>query len=108
MTGDIIERMRTALRKSITQFEDLEGRFPADEGCIECTVGTVPNDKNTGLCGYHLARAVLAEAEELGPADIMYHYDNFGTLYLSYREKQNVGQVDFIVIYLDQPKEPTT
>jgi len=34
-----------------------------DSGCIECTKGTVPNSKNTGLCDYHKARAAIAKAE---------------------------------------------
>jgi hypothetical protein len=66
MTPDIIERMKDALHKCVAQFENLEDRFLADAGCIECTVGTVPNNRNTGLCGYHEARAVLTEAERLG------------------------------------------
>lgn len=39
---------------------DSEGRYPhPNTGCLECTLGTVPNDKNTGLCAYHEARRVL-------------------------------------------------
>lgn len=39
---------------------DSEGHWPQpDHGCIECTLGTVPNDKNTGLCAYHETRRVL-------------------------------------------------
>jgi hypothetical protein len=39
---------------------DSEGHYPQpDSGCIECTLGTVPNDRNTGLCAYHKARELL-------------------------------------------------
>lgn len=50
----------------VKQFDDLvadaEGRIGQDPGCIECTVGTVPDRFNTGLCGYHATRAALAKA----------------------------------------------
>jgi hypothetical protein len=37
-----------------------EGAYPPpDSGCIECTVGTVPNKWNTGLCVYHKAQFLL-------------------------------------------------
>lgn len=32
--------------------------FEADPGCIECTSGVVPNDRNTGLCPHHRARKI--------------------------------------------------
>lgn len=51
-----------ALRKCVKQFEDMDERQPVDAGCIECTAGTVPNDKNTGLCGYHASKSVIANA----------------------------------------------
>lgn len=39
-----------------------EGRYPeADAGCIECTAGTVPDRRNTGLCAYHNAKSVLSK-----------------------------------------------
>lgn len=34
-----------------------------DAGCIECTVGTVPDNLNTGLCKYHAAREAIFKAE---------------------------------------------
>jgi len=42
--------------------EPEDASFLIDSGCIECTVGTVPNDLNTGLCPLHAAKAVLREA----------------------------------------------
>lgn len=39
-----------------------DGRYPeADPGCIECTAGTVPDRRNTGLCAYHNAKSVLSK-----------------------------------------------
>lgn len=55
-------RMRTALEASEREFENLDEAAPVDAGCIECTLGTVPNDRNTGLCAHHLREAALAEA----------------------------------------------
>lgn len=47
-----------------------DGHYPEDSdmpdaGCIECTLGTVPNDRNTGLCAYHQAREALFKAGAL-------------------------------------------
>lgn len=40
--------------------DDTEGKYPTpDAGCIVCTVGTVPNRLNTGLCAYHEAKKLL-------------------------------------------------
>lgn len=40
--------------------ENSEGVWPhPNTGCIVCTLGTVPNDRNTGLCAYHDARRIL-------------------------------------------------
>ncbi len=36
------------------------GYEQADAGCLECTSGTTPNDRNTGPCAYHRAKAILA------------------------------------------------
>lgn len=57
-----------ALRRMVKAHDDLsadtDGETPrADPGCIECTVGTVPNDRNTGLCAYHNASRVIRKAE---------------------------------------------
>jgi hypothetical protein len=56
--------MREALAKCVRQFEDLDEHMPTDAGCIECTAGTVLNHLNTGLCGYHAAKALASK----GPA----------------------------------------
>jgi hypothetical protein len=53
--------MREALTKCVRQFEDLDEHMPTDAGCIECTAGTVPNHLNTGLCGYHAAKAIASK-----------------------------------------------
>lgn len=47
--------------------DNLEGRVlseMASTGCIECTAGTVANNRNTGLCAYHEAKDVLAQMAE--------------------------------------------
>jgi hypothetical protein len=42
---------------------DAEDRFliDPDPGCLECTSGTTPHDRNTGLCGYHALERALAK-----------------------------------------------
>lgn len=62
-----ISELETALNRMICAHENLssdtEGRYPAaDSGCIECTVGTVPNRLNTGLCAYHNAKKLLGQS----------------------------------------------
>jgi hypothetical protein len=56
--------LREALDRMVTAHDALssntEGQYPPlDSGCIECTVGTVPDRLNTGLCAYHNAKKVL-------------------------------------------------
>lgn len=44
--------------------DNMEGRAlseMASAGCIECTAGTVPNNRNAGVCAYHEAKDVLAK-----------------------------------------------
>jgi len=58
------DELKTALNRMVLAHENLvedtEGRYPhPDCGCIECTVGTVPNKYNTGLCAYHAAKRLL-------------------------------------------------
>lgn len=39
-----------------------EGRWPqADSGCIDCTTGTVPYNRNTGPCAFHAAKRLLGK-----------------------------------------------
>lgn len=45
---------------------DNDDRTPQDAGCLDCTAGTTPNDRNTGPCFYHRAEALL---KALGAAD---------------------------------------
>lgn len=42
-----------------SDWEALEDQAPVCSGCIECTVGTVPDRFNSGLCVYHIAEHVL-------------------------------------------------
>jgi hypothetical protein len=61
--------MRDLLGRLIKVYEDVqsdtEGRYPsADHGCIECTLGTVPNHLNTGPCAYHRAKTLLRSQVE--------------------------------------------
>lgn len=57
------ERMREALEGLLNRYdpENPGDAMAPDGGCIECTVGTVPNNLNTGLCPMHRARAALKE-----------------------------------------------
>lgn len=62
-----IYALETALNRMICAHENLsadtEGKYPPpDAGCIECTVGTVPNRLNTGLCAYHNAKNLLEQS----------------------------------------------
>lgn len=63
---DRVSKLETALAEMIDAHEslsaDTEGKYPMpDTGCIECTVGTVPNNRNTGLCAYHGAKRLLGQ-----------------------------------------------
>jgi hypothetical protein len=62
-----IDALETALNRMVLAHENLvsdtEGKYPSpDAGCIECTVGTVPNRYNTGLCAYHAAKRLLGQS----------------------------------------------
>lgn len=57
--------LEAALARMVAEHEETEsnteGRYPTpDSGCIECTLGTVPNHLNTGLCSYHRSKELLA------------------------------------------------
>lgn len=61
-----IDALETALNRMVLAHENLEsdteGKYPpADAGCIECTVGAVPDKYNTGLCAYHNAKQLLGQ-----------------------------------------------
>lgn len=44
---------------------DSEGRYPSpNAGCIVCTVGTVPDVLNRGLCPVHKAEKYLREVAD--------------------------------------------
>lgn len=62
-----IHELETALNRMVQAHlnleSDTEGRYPPpDAGCIDCTVGTVPDRLNTGLCAYHNAKKVLGQS----------------------------------------------
>jgi hypothetical protein len=52
-----------ALQASEAEYQNLDERAPLDAGCIRCTVGTVPNHRNTGLCAHHLRQIAIARIE---------------------------------------------
>lgn len=61
-----IDELETALNRMICAHENTlsesDGRFPLkDCGCIDCTSGTVPDDRNTGPCAYHNAKRLLGQ-----------------------------------------------
>lgn len=67
LAGDRIHELETALNRMVLAHENLrddtEGQYPPlDAGCIECTVGTVPDRLNTGLCAYHSAKTLLGQS----------------------------------------------
>lgn len=67
LAQDRIHELETALNRMVLAHENLssdtEGRYPPlDAGCIECTVGTVPDRLNTGLCAYHNAKKLLGQS----------------------------------------------
>lgn len=62
-----IHELETGLNRMVLAHENLsadtEGKYPSpDAGCLECTVGTVPNRLNTGLCAYHNAKKLLGQS----------------------------------------------
>ena len=63
---DLVYLVRRLVRQIETAQSDSEGHYPVpDAGCFDCTVGTVPDRLNTGLCAYHRALVVL-NAEDRG------------------------------------------
>jgi hypothetical protein len=59
----LAEALRAMVNAHDTLVSDTEGHYPRpDTGCIDCTLGTVPDRFNTGLCAYHRARAALTAA----------------------------------------------
>jgi len=57
---DIEKCLRRMVKAHDDLASDTEGKYPVpDDGCIECTEGTVPDKFNTGLCAYHQAKKLL-------------------------------------------------
>ena len=61
--NDALAAAFKALQASEAEYQNLDERAPLDAGCIRCTVGTVPNDRNTGLCAHHLRQVAIATIE---------------------------------------------
>lgn len=66
-TRNRVNVLETALHRMVLAHvnlsTDTEGKYPPlDAGCIECTVATVPDRLNTGLCAYHGAVKLLAQS----------------------------------------------
>ena len=64
--GTRIHELETALNRMALMYENTQeesdGRWPRpDSGCIHCTHGTVPDNRNTGPCAYHAARKLLGQ-----------------------------------------------
>lgn len=59
---DAAPDMLAALIASEREYENYDERAPLDSGCIECTVGTVPDRLNTGLCAHHLRVRAIRKA----------------------------------------------
>lgn len=51
-----------ALIASEREHAFLDEDAPLDSGCIECTLGTVPHNRDTGLCAHHLRVRAIAKA----------------------------------------------
>ena len=58
---DLLEALKGLIRRY--DAENPGAAMEPDGGCIECPVGTVPNNMNTGLCPMHKAIAAIAKAE---------------------------------------------
>lgn len=61
----VIDRQREVIASLIDMIDetrsDTDGRYPPPHpGCIDCTSGTTPNDRNTGRCAYHEGLRLLA------------------------------------------------
>jgi hypothetical protein len=77
-TAQVVLETELGLRKRIHELEvvlnrmvlahentmsESDGQWPQpDTGCIECTVGTVPDKYNTGPCAYHSAKRLLGQS----------------------------------------------
>lgn len=57
MTEQARDQLVRYLRENIRAFDPETDE--ADAGCIECTLGTVPVHRETGLCDRHAAELVL-------------------------------------------------
>lgn len=57
--------LMTALKRILKGYDEENPgtAFEPDMGCVECTHGTTPNDRNTGLCPRHYAERVIRRIE---------------------------------------------
>lgn len=66
LAKDVISDLLAASRKFMRDYDEAqadaedEWLIQPDAGCYECTLHTVPHDKDTGLCGYHATERALA------------------------------------------------
>ncbi len=58
---ELLEALKTILGRYDPEWP--AAALEPDGGCIECTSGATPNDKNTGLCPRHRAIEAIAKAE---------------------------------------------
>ena len=58
-----VSELETALTEIFQRvdWESPGAAFEADSGCLQCTGGTTPNNRNTGPCAYHKAMAALTK-----------------------------------------------
>jgi len=54
------DALKAMLKAHDITLSESDGRFPLkDDGCVDCTRGTVPDHLNTGPCAYHSAKRLL-------------------------------------------------
>ena len=61
-----VSELETALTEIFQRvdWESPGAAFEADSGCLQCTGGTTPNNRNTGPCAYHKAMAALTKGSK--------------------------------------------
>jgi len=62
-----IPDMLRALYASEREYRDMDEAAPLDPGCVLCTSGATPFDRDTGLCAHHLRVAAIKKATGVSP-----------------------------------------